>query len=283
MHTLRARTAATLLTLARPYLALHLGVLGLKIRSAPFPRDEAAASLPGPRAARLLVVGDLAASGYGVLLHGMAFPAQLAGVWAARTGRGCSWQTVADPLLTVRRAAHHPRLGSSATGVDAVVVALGIPDVLRITPSADVVASVTRLVARVRSAAGRDVPVLLAGLPPMTQFQGLPPAAARLIGSQLRRVDAALRQVEAEHVGVEFISFPAWDTDGTTLRRAFSFRAMHRGWALAVAARLAVALPGSGPDPVPEPTDDVVQQAEQVAEEAAVAPDATDGPLTLAA
>ncbi|WP_209559515.1 GDSL-type esterase/lipase family protein [Frigoribacterium sp. PvP032] len=283
MHTLRARTAATLLTLARPYLALHLGVLGLKIRSAPFPRDEATATLPGPSAARLLVVGDLAASGYGVLLHGMAFPAQLAGIWSSRTGRGCSWQVVADPLLTVRRAAHHSRLGTSAAGADAVVVALGIPDVLRITPSADIVASVARLVARVRSAAGRDVPVLLAGLPPMTQFQGLSPAASHLIGSQLRRVDDALRRVAAEHVGVDFVSFPSWDTDGTTLRRAFSFRAMHRGWALAVAARLAVALPGSGPEPAPEPTDGVVEQAEQVAEEASAAPGAPDGPLTLAA
>ena len=125
MNTLRARAAATLLAAARPYLALHLGVLGLKIRNAPFPRDEAVTTLPGPRPARLLVVGDLAASGYGVLLHGMAFPAQLAGAWSSRTGRGCTWQTVADPLLTVRRAAHHPRLGSTALGVDAVVAEPG--------------------------------------------------------------------------------------------------------------------------------------------------------------
>jgi hypothetical protein len=279
MTTLRARAAETLLTLARPYLALHLGVLGLKIRRAPFPRDTVDATLPGPRAARLLVVGDLAASGYGVLLHGMAFPAQLAGAWSSRTGRGCSWQTVADPLMTVRRAAHHPRLGTAAVGADAVVVALGVPDVLQLTATADVVASVARLVARVRSAAGRDVPVLLAGLPPMTQFQGLSPAAAHLIGSQLRRIDDALRQVAAQHAGVEFVGFPSWDLGGSTLRRAFSFSAMHRGWASAVAARLEVPDLGSAPDPASA----VVAEAEQVVEEAAVGPGAPGASVTLAA
>ncbi|WP_191330466.1 GDSL-type esterase/lipase family protein [Frigoribacterium sp. ACAM 257] len=283
MNTFRARAAETLLALARPYLALHLGVLGVEIRRAPFPRDSSSATLPGPRAARLLVVGDLAASGYGVLLHGMAFPAQLAGAWSVRTGRGCSWTTIADPLMTVRRAAHHPRLGTAAAAADAVVVALGVPDVLQLTASADVVASVGRLVVRVRSAAGRDVPVLLAGLPPMTQFQGLPPAAARLIGSQLQRLDDALRQVAAQHVGVGFVAFPSWDLGGSTLRRAFSFGAMHRGWAVAVAARLELPDLGSAPDPDRDPESAVVVQAEQVAEEAAVAPDATGGPLTLAA
>ena len=279
MHTLRARTAATLLMLARPYLALHLGVLGLKIRRAPFPGDEAVTTLPGPRPARLLVVGDLAASGYGVLLHGMAFPAQLAGAWSSRTGRGCTWQTVADPLLTVRRAAHHPRLGSAALGVDAVVVALGVPDVLRLTSSADVVAAVGRLVARVRAAAGRDVPVLVAGLPPMTRFQPLTPAATRVIGSQLRRVDAALQRAAAQHEGVEFVPFPAWDLAGSTLRRAFSFRAMHRGWALAVAARLELASPG----PAPEPATGVVPEAEQITKEAVVGPDGDGASVTLVA
>jgi hypothetical protein len=279
MNTLRARAAATLLAAARPYLALHLGVLGLKIRRAPFPRDEAVATLPGPDAARLLVVGDLAASGYGVLLHGMAFPAQLASAWSSRTGRGCSWSTVADPLLTVRRAAHHPRVGAAARGVDALVVALGIPDVLQLTSSDDVVGAVGRLVARVRAAAGRDVPVLLAGLPPMTRFQGLSPATARLIGSQLHRVDEAFRRVAGQHDGVEFVAFPEWRIGSSTLRRAFSFRAMHSGWARAVAARLDLPVPGQGP----EPEAAVVPEAEQVAKEAVAAPDGTDGSLTLAA
>jgi len=279
MHTLRARAAEILLTLARPYLALHLGVLGLKIRRAPFPRDEAVASVPGPDAARLLVVGDLAASGFGVLLHGMAFPAQLAGAWSSRTGRGCSWQTVADPLMTIRRAAHHPRLGAAAAASDAVVVALGVPDVLQLTSTADVVSSLGRLVARVRSAAGRDVPVLLAGLPPMTQFQALSPAASHLIGSQLRRVDEALQRVAEQHEDVEFVPFPSWDLAGTTLRRAFSISAMHRGWAGAVAARLELPDPGSAPDPVAA----VVAEAEQVTEEAAAAPDAPGASVTLAA
>lgn len=278
MPTLRARTAETLLAVARPYLAVHLGVLGLKIRRAPFPRDAVVATVPGPAAARLLVVGDLAASGYGVLLHGMAFPTQLAGAWSSRTGRGCSWQTIADPLMTVRRAAHHPDLRRSAEGVDAVVVALGVPDVLQLTSGDDVEGSVVRLVARVRAAAGRDVPVLLAGVPPMTKFQGLPPAASRLIGSQMRRVDDALRRVAEQHDGVDFVAFPPWSVDGT-LRRAFSFRAMHRGWALGVAARLELPLTGPGP----EPTPGVVPQAEQVAKEAVVAPDATGASLTLAA
>ena len=92
-------------------------------------------------------------------------------------------------------------------------------------------------------------------------------------------MDAALRQVADEHAGVEFVSFPSWDTDGTTLRRAFSFRAMHRGWALAVAARLAAVLPGAGPDPA----TGVVPEAELITREAVVGPDGDGASVTLVA
>ena len=240
------RLAALALPVVRPYLRVHLALLGRQVARTPLPQDAPVLEAPGPRPTRLLVVGELAASGLGVLLHGMAFPAQVGREWARVTARGCSWRTVAGLVLSAERAAAHPDLDEAATLADAAVVALGIPDVLLATRGADFEAHVEGLVVAVRARSAASCPVVLAGLPPMSRFQPMPPLAARLLALRARRLDDAMGRVAERHEGVTFVPFPVQRISGLYVRDRFSYRALHRIWAHAVVAALA-STPSSGP------------------------------------
>ena len=237
------RLAALALPVVRPYLRVHLALLGRQVARTPLPQDEPVLEVSGPSPTRLLVVGELAASGLGVLLHGMAFPAQVGHEWARVTRRGCSWRTVAGLVLSAEEAAAHADLDDAAAGADAAVVALGIPDVLLATRGRDFEAHIEELVVRVRSRAAASCPVVLAGLPPMSRFQPMPPLAARLLAVRARRLDDAMSRVAERHEGVVFVPFPVQRLAGLYVRDRFSYRALHRIWAHAVVTALASTTP----------------------------------------
>lgn len=251
MTTTLHRLAALALPAVRPYLRVHLALLGRQVARTPLPQDAPVLQVEGPRPTRLLVVGELAASGLGVLLHGMAFPAQVGREWGRVTGRGCSWRTVAGLLLSAGQAASHPELEEAATRADAAVVALGIPDVLLATRGGDFEAHVEELVVAIRSRASDSCPVVLAGLPPMSRFQPMPPLAARLLALRARRLDDAMGRVADRHEGVSFVPFPVQRLAGLYVRDRFSYRALHRIWAHAVVTALTALTATSPSGPVP--------------------------------
>lgn len=253
MHPTLHRLASATLPLVRPYLRLHLALLGRQVARTPLPQDAPVEVVPGPDPGRLLVVGELAASGLGVLLHGMAFPAQIGQAWSRATGRGCTWRTVAHPVQSAAQAAARPDLDDAAAGADAVVVALGVPDVLLATRAGTFEATVEQIVDLVRSRSSSSCRVVLAGLPPMTRFQPIPPLAARLFGLRMRRLDDAMRRVAERHEGVAFVPFPQQRLHGLYVRDRFSYRALHRIWAHAVVGALVPAPTTEGPEPTATP------------------------------
>ena len=261
MHPTLHRLASAALPLAKPYLRVHLALLGRQIARTPLPRDAPVDTVPGPDPGRVLVVGELAASGLGVLLHGMAFPAQVGQAWSRATGRGCTWRTVARPVLSAAQAAAHPDLDGAAAGADAVVVALGIPDVLLATRAGTFESTIERIVDLARSRASTGCRVVLAGLPPMTRFQPIPPLAARLFGLRMRRLDDALHRVAERHEGVAFVPFPQQRLHGLYVRDRFSYRALHRIWAHAVVTALVPSPSTDGPGPASTVVRDVPRAA----------------------
>lgn len=253
MHPTLHRLASATLPLVRPYLRLHLALLGRQIARTPLPTDAPVEAVPGPDPGRLLVVGELAASGLGVLLHGMAFPAQIGQAWSRATGRGCTWRTVARPVLSAAQAAAHPELDGAAAGAEAAVVALGIPDVLLATRAGTFESTLEQIVDLVRSRSSSGCRVVLAGLPPMTRFQPIPPLAERLFGLRVRRLDDAMHRVAERHEGVTFVPFPQQRLHGLYVRDRFSYLALHRIWAHAVVTALVPVPPTDGPGPVATP------------------------------
>ena len=215
------------------------------VRRTPFPRDEPVLRVAGRDPVRMLVVGDLGASGLGVLLHGMAFPAQLAEMVARRTDRGVRSTLATDPRLTLRAAAAHPALDATERR-DVAVVALGVPDVVRGTSPGAAVTALEELVCRIRRASGPDCAVVLCGPPPVGHGQPVPAAVRACFDRRTRDVASAMADVADRLDGVAFVAFPTWEAPRLQVRDAFSFRALHHLWADAVAPTVVAALDARG-------------------------------------
>lgn len=217
------------------------------VRRTPFPRDEPVLHVPGRDPVRMLVVGELGASGLGVLLHGMAFPAQLAEMLAQRTDRGVRTTLATDPRLTLRAAVAHPALDVTERR-DVAVVALGVPDVVRGTSRAAAVSALEELVCRVRRSSGPACAVVLCGPPPVGHGQSVPSSVRSTFDRRTRDLSTAMADVADRLDGVAFVAFPAWDAPRLRVRDAFSFRALHHLWADAVVPTVVAALDARGGD-----------------------------------
>ncbi|WP_123506859.1 GDSL-type esterase/lipase family protein [Frondihabitans sp. PhB188] len=220
--------------LVRPVLLAHFAIYRRTIAAGIFPTVAAERVVDGEDPIRMLFVGDIAVSGYGVLDESMAVPAQVAGCVGARTGRGVAWDVVTDPSLTISEAAQHAVV---TPGTDVVVVLLGIPDVLLGTDDERWRRSLRAIVGSARQAAGTSTRVAIAGVPPMQDFRPIQPSGRALISAQVARLNAVSAAV-ADEMGADFVPFPDWRITEMYIEDAFSFRAMHRMWAQAIAPAL---------------------------------------------
>jgi hypothetical protein len=232
----RSRGARAVMRIARPYLRLHLAMYTRTMATATFPLDDRERMVLGPDPHRVLFLGDIGVAGYGVLLPGMAMPAQATARLASATGRGCIWTTVSSSDMTAESALS--AVAGRAARVDVAVLALGIPDALMMTSPELWEARLTEVIASTRAQAGAGCRIVLAGIPPMDRFRHLPPAARALLRSQLRRLDSALRRMQDADAGIVYVRFPNLASDRMHVRRGFSFRAMHDLWARAIAPHL---------------------------------------------
>ncbi|OUE23156.1 hypothetical protein BFL37_14445 [Clavibacter michiganensis] len=198
-----------------------------------FPQHDDVQAVPGPDPERVLFLGDIGVAGYGVLLAGMAMPAQIAARRAAATGRGVEWESIAAYDMTVRKAAVAVA-ARTPRPLDLAVVALGIPDVLVATSVAEWIDRLTGIVGDIRAQAGDGCRIVVTGIPAMDRFQPIPMVARKLLQSQVGRLNrATVRLHDPEH-GVIHAPYP--DISGTRLhvRDRFSYRVMHAHWAEAI-------------------------------------------------
>lgn len=107
-------------------------IADLSAGSIPRPTDAPSGHAPGPDADRLLILGAGPAVGWGVRSHGLALPGALARAIAARTGRGCRVDVVADPGMSGLRALHIVST-LALHAYDAVLIVPGVNDALRLT------------------------------------------------------------------------------------------------------------------------------------------------------
>jgi len=217
------------LAVARPTLRLHLALYMRDMEAAIFPPHDDVSAIAGPDPERVLFLGDIGVAGYGVLLAGMAMPAQVAGRRAARTGRGVEWEIVASYDMTARKAA--AALATRTGGLDIAVVALGIPDVLVATSVTEWTDRLTAIIRSIRAQAGDRCRIVLSGIPPMDRFQPIPMLGRKLLLAQVTRLNRATRLLDDPEHGVVYAPHP--DISGTRMhvRDRFSYRVMHAHWA----------------------------------------------------
>jgi hypothetical protein len=219
--------------LARPTLRLHLHLYMREMEAGIFPQHDDASAVPGPDPERVLFVGDIGVAGYGVLLAGMAMPAQVAARRTSATGRGMEWESIAAYDMTARKAAA-VIADRAAAPLDLAVVALGIPDVLVATSVEEWTDRLTGIIASIRAQAGDGCRIVVTGIPPMDRFQPIPMVARKLLQAQVGRLNRATALLDDPGSGVIHAPYP--DISGTRLhvRDRFSYRVMHAHWAEAI-------------------------------------------------
>ncbi|RIJ55087.1 esterase [Clavibacter phaseoli] len=221
------------MALARPTLRLHLHLYMREMEAGIFPQHDDVSAIAGPDPERVLFVGDIGVAGYGVLLAGMAMPAQVAARRTSATGRGMEWESVAAYDMTARNAAA-AIADRDAAPLDLAVVALGIPDVLVATSVEEWTDRLTGIIASIRAQAGDGCRIVVTGIPPMDRFQPIPMVARKLLQAQVGRLNRATALLDDPGRGVIHAPYP--DISGTRLhvRDRFSYRVMHAHWAEAI-------------------------------------------------
>jgi lysophospholipase L1-like esterase len=204
---LRAASALSVGVLA-PVLVLQ----GRRVRATTPRLPEA----PGPRAGEiagagagveLLVVGESPAAGVGAADHQEALAGQVARALAAETGRGVRWRVLARNGATAATARDELLAPASGVAADVAVVALGVNDTLRLRSPGRWTADLRGLFGLLRERCG-PVPIVLAAVPPMGVFPGLPQPLRGVLGLRAAVLDRAAARLAREMDAVAHVSVP---------------------------------------------------------------------------
>jgi lysophospholipase L1-like esterase len=141
---------------------------------------------------RLLIAGDSAAAGVGVVTQRKALAVQLAAQLATALGARVAWRLIAQSGLTTAQTLHLlQREPAEHLQVDLAVIVTGVNDVVDQVPSHHAVAARERLANWLRNGAGVQH-VVYAPLPPVHLFHGLPQPLRWVAGSDAKRHNAAM-------------------------------------------------------------------------------------------
>ncbi len=152
-------------------------------------------SLPGAEPTlHLLVIGESTVAGVGAASHQEALTGQLAAALVCRTGRGVRWRALGRSGLTAHEVKRDllPLLPDARA--ELVVIALGVNNVLRLRGPRRWARDLAALITAIRERLG-PVPVVLAPVPPMHLFPGLPQPLRGVLGLRARALDSAARRL----------------------------------------------------------------------------------------
>ena len=145
---------------------------------------------------RLLVLGESTVDGIGAETHDEALTGRLAQALAVHRGRGVRWRAVGRSGANAR-VVHEQLLDTAcAAPADLVVIALGVNDTIELHSAARYRRDLLRLVVALRRGLG-PVPVVLAGVPPMSRFPNLPQPLRTLLAGRSRALDRGARSLAA--------------------------------------------------------------------------------------
>lgn len=151
----------------------------------------------GP-ALRVVVLGESTVAGVGAEQYADGLSACLAERLAARTARPVGWRAVGRSGATARsaRAELTPRL--AGLEADALVLVLGVNDVLGLGSAAQWSADLHALIDAAWSALRAPCPTVVSPLPPLGEFACFPQPLRAFLGLRATAFDAVTRAVAAE-------------------------------------------------------------------------------------
>jgi hypothetical protein len=197
------------------------------------PDDPDHGVVPGPDPDRVLFLAELGQISLGVRTHELSLPAFFSGHVAARSHRGVAWSISALPGSRLGSApAIVARDEDRLEHVDAVVMLVGITEVLRVTGvtawERHLRATLDALVERVP----HDTPILISDTPPLDDVGSLSRPAHVAAGIHGRALDRHTRAVLAAYPTAQAIPFPEELTRSLCLPESVEqrYRDTHRIW-----------------------------------------------------
>lgn len=160
---------------------------------------------------RVLVLGSGVASGWGVPTWRLALGGRLAAALERRTGRPCDVDHLGDDAMNVASAPDW--IGDRPMDrYDAIVVAVGLSDALRQTPTVRWRAELELLLHRVLQRARPSVDVLVVGIEPVEALPAFRGTLGRLGQRRADRLNAATQRLVAETDRVQYVALPTAET-----------------------------------------------------------------------
>jgi lysophospholipase L1-like esterase len=131
----------------------------------------------------LIAVGESTVAGVGAATHERALTGQLATALNRHSQRRVDWVVVARSGINARQTLGDlvPKL--SGRRADVVLIALGVNDSIEFHTARRWASDLERLIAAIRVEVG-EVPVLLAGVPPLDCFPALPQPLNSVLGAR---------------------------------------------------------------------------------------------------
>jgi lysophospholipase L1-like esterase len=202
------RHLATVLT---PALFPLLLIQGYWLRKTTPRLPDAAGPLEGTVAGagepfRLVALGESTVAGMGARTHETALAGQLALELNRTTGRTVEWLVVARSGINARQSRLELVPQLAGRSADVVAIALGVNDSIEFHTARRWAADMELLIADVRREVG-DVPVLLAGVPPLDYFPALPQPLSFVLGARSAALEQASFQLVKKLQRVVYVPF----------------------------------------------------------------------------
>ena len=221
--------------------------------------DEPVAAQRGTHARRVLLVSSGVSSGWGVASHQLALTGLLRDALQAGSTYRFDVELVGDEVMNVSTAIDW--IGDRARrGWDAVVVAIGVNDASRLVPMAQWEREYEALVQRLRADLAPAVPMVLAGVPPISSIVPLRGPLARIISAHAQRMNDVVQRIAIRANDAVFVSLPRKATEED---RPWGSPDAYRPWATALSSTILDVLP-SLPASIDEPFERALRASTQV-------------------
>ena len=222
---------------ARAPLRIWVRLRSSELHWIPRPTDEPRVRVEGPDPRSILVIGSGAATGWGVNIHALSLIGGIARAIRGDERRGADVEGIIDPGMTTASAI--TSLPDTIGPHEAIVVVLGVNDVLALTPPRRWLVAFTALLDAVR--ARTDAPILVVGIQPISSIPIFHRPAARRLDRYAEELNRCMRTICSTRAGFAFVALPAVrSADPQSYRDGLAY--------LEWGARIAREIPGAEPE-----------------------------------
>jgi hypothetical protein len=221
--------------IARPIVHVWLRTAEMSDPLLPRPDVPDLRRAPDHNADRVLLVGNGATVGYGVLSHDLSLAGHLGRQVSQTTGRATHVRAIADGEMTAGTAVASLG-GADLDEYDGIVFTIGVNEALALSSAKRWDREIDGLLRYLRSAETPHLRIFMVAIPPMQSIAAFPPFVRWVTERHARALDARLRTACERFDLVDYVPFaPGRSTDLGRYRSTETYRY----WASLISASVA--------------------------------------------